>query len=551
MKFRYIYLALVSVVLSGCLGSEVKHTSENSQLLQELDATLKKKETYDTYFLERVSIMKVVVESLRDDIEIYNLNKRLAAEYSTFSKDSTFLYLDRNMEIARKLEDEYRIIEMHILCAEEYLRAGFHMEAADIIRRYSDSDIPESLKIAWFSLCHRFAGDFGVYCISDEQRNLYGAKKASYRDSLMRRLDSESFEYLNLKQELAWNRNQLDSVSFWAAKMLEITPQTSRNYAMACYNMQVALSEEEAREEKIKWLTLSAIADIKSATRDYAALNELARILFNSGDITRSFRYVADHCLPDAIAYNGKLRPWQISNFFPQLQRAYEEINAKHNRNMRFLMGLLLASLVIMILLCIVIYMRQIAIVKTRGKLEESYLEIEKKNSDLESVNSQLRRLYSELKESDNVKQEYIALFLSILSENINTTRKYKNHVLKYIRMGNTAELVSEIEALPPIDKDIDEFYKMFDLTFINIYPDFIEKFNSLLAEGERIVPKGDEVLCPELRIFALIKLGITDSSKIASLLHYSANTIYNYRAKIKNKAGCDRSEFEQKVRNF
>ncbi|MBO5563482.1 MAG: transcriptional regulator, partial [Bacteroidales bacterium] len=135
------------------------------------------------------------------------------------------------------------------------------------------------------------------------------------------------------------------------------------------------------------------------------------------------------------------------------------------------------------------------------------------------------------------------------LSENISTSRQYRNHVLKYIRRGNDKYLIEEIEALPPIEEDIQEFNKMFDRTFVNLYPDFVECFNALLTEGEAIVPKGDDILTPELRVFALIKLGITESSKIASLLHYSANTVYNYRAKIKNKARGDRELFEEEVR--
>ena len=178
-------------------------------------------------------------------------------------------------------------------------------------------------------------------------------------------------------------------------------------------------------------------------------------------------------------------------------------------------------------------------------------MQIDEQNSSLKDANSRLMALNAEMKEADKVKQEYIALFLEILSENINKTRQYKNHVLKSIRQGNARQLVAEIENLPPIDDDILEFYKMFDQTFVNLYPNFVSEFNALLVDGEAIVPKDDDILSPELRIFALIKLGITDSRKIASLLHYSANTIYNYRAKIKNKAKGSRSEFEASVRNL
>ena len=187
---------------------------------------------------------------------------------------------------------------------------------------------------------------------------------------------------------------------------------------------------------------------------------------------------------------------------------------------------------------------RQRILVRTRKELEASKGSIERRNKALEEVNGKL-------KESNKVRQTYIALFLQNLSENISTSRQYKNHVLKYIRRGNDKYLVEEIEATPPIEEDIRSFNKMFDETFISLYPDFVEKFNALLAPGEAITPKGNDILTPELRVFALIKLGINDSSKIASLLHFSANTIYNYRAKIKNKARGDRDLFEEAVKSI
>ena len=209
------------------------------------------------------------------------------------------------------------------------------------------------------------------------------------------------------------------------------------------------------------------------------------------------------------------------------------------------------ALLVVLLLLMLFIFKRQQILDSIRLKLQESYVQIEDRNHELVAINSRLVSLNDRMQEADKVKQEYIALFLSIVSENISKVRQYKNHVLKAIRQGKTREVVQEIEMLPPIDEDISEFYKMFDQTFVNLYPDFVDKFNALLADGTAIVPKGDDILTPELRIFALIKLGITDSSKIASLLHYSANTIYNYRAKTKNKARVSRDSFEEAVRNI
>lgn len=205
----------------------------------------------------------------------------------------------------------------------------------------------------------------------------------------------------------------------------------------------------------------------------------------------------------------------------------------------------------VLVLLLLFIFKRQLLLDETRLKLSRSYVKIEDQNRDLINVNKEIMALNESLREADKVKQEYIAQFLSILSENINTTRQYKNHVLRYIRRGAAADLVSEIESLPPIDEDIEEFYKMFDWTFVNLYPDFVDKFNGLLQDDAGIYPKADDILTPELRIFALIKMGITDSSKIALLLHYSANTIYNYRAKVRNKAKDSKEEFDKAVKSL
>ncbi len=336
----------------------------------------------------------------------------------------------------------------------------------------------------------------------------------------------------------------------YAVKMMEQTQENTRDYAKACYFYADSFKGTDGHENE-EWLIRSAIADVMCATNDYASLNSLSRILFTKGDIDRAFRYAADHCMCDALSYNGKLHPWQISQFFPEIEKAYQLKHARATRVMVLMIVFISALLVVLLLLMLFIFKRQQILDSIRLKLQESYVQIEDRNHELVAINSRLVSLNARMQEADKVKQEYIALFLSIVSENISKVRQYKNHVLKAIRQGKTREVVQEIEMLPPIDEDISEFYKMFDQTFVNLYPDFVDKFNALLADGAAIVPKGDDILTPELRIFALIKLGITDSSKIASLLHYSANTIYNYRAKTKNKARVSRDSFEEAVRNI
>ena len=362
-----------------------------------------------------------------------------------------------------------------------------------------------------------------------------------YRSLLLQSLEEGTYDWYDQKRVQAEADKNDDLAMEYAMKALKVTKPNTKDYARAAY---FVASYQKDENEKIRYLAMSAIADVMCDTKDYASLSELSDLLFRRGDIDRAFKYAVDHCMSDALIFNGRLRQWQIAQFLPTLEQAYAAKSTQSSKRLRAIVWLALILSALLLVALYILSRRQRILVRTRKELEASKGSIERRNKALEEVNGKL-------KESNKVRQTYIALFLQNLSENISTSRQYKNHVLKYIRRGNDKYLVEEIEATPPIEEDIRSFNKMFDETFISLYPNFVEKFNALLAPGEAITPKGNDILTPELRVFALIKLGINDSSKIASLLHFSANTIYNYRAKIKNKARGDRDLFEEAVKSI
>lgn len=522
---RHRIILTLSILAAFAVSCTTKHDS--SDTLKQLDNVLSMKETYDNYLLQRVSVLRQVLEYNHNPQQVYETNKRIAEEFSAYSMDSTLHYLQKNLVLAEKMNDKYKEAETDMRLVKEYAMAGYHIDAADILEKYSLGNIPAGLNHDFFDASHVLYGEMMAYSNNNEIYIINKSNRDSYRDSLLAIVPCDTYEWYNLKREEADNqKNDTLSLSF-AKKMLSVTKLNSHEYAEAAFFYQFYLKDQS---QKIEWLAKSSIADVMCATNDYASLNSLCNLLFENGDIDRAFRYSADHCMPDAISFNGKLRPWQVAHFFPEIEKAYSQ-KATHQQRMLWVMLVVIASFVV-ILAVLLLFIR-------------------KRQHELLVINRKLTTLNAELQEANKVKQEYIALFLSILSDNINTSRQYKNHVLKYLRRGNDKYLVDEIEALPPIDHDIDGFYKMFDKTFLNLYPNFVEQFNALLAPGESISPKGNDSLTPELRIFALVKLGISDSSKIASLLHYSANTIYNYRAKIKNKAKGDRDKFENYVKEI
>lgn len=525
--------------------------AKDDPLLERLDETLEMKETYQGYFKERIAVLNDVLAEQNDPDQIYNIRKRLALAYKPNSFDSTLNFLLSNRALAASEGDRLKEMETDFMLVEAYTKAGYHIEASEILGGYSAESVPEEMLQAYYSAAHCFNGETMAYTSSDATYAEKEARRDHFRTLVLQMIEEGTLYWYDLKREEAEASGDVLKSREYARKMIECTEVNTPDYARAAYFYAHTFRKEPQNPERQEWLIRSAIADVMCATNDYASLNEISRMLFERGDIDRAFKYLADHCMTDALAYNGKLRAWQISQFFPEIERAYQAKHARQTRRMAGVMAVAVGLLIILLLLMIFIFKRQQILDSMRRKLQESYLQIDERNRDLVSINSRLVSLNAQIQEADKVKQEYIALFLSIISENISKTRQYRNHVLKSIRQGKTQMLVEEIENLPSLDDDILEFYKMFDETFVNLYPDFVERFNGLLADGAAIVPKGDDILTPELRIFALIKLGITDSSKIASLLHYSANTIYNYRAKIKNKARGSRDEFEAAVRNI
>lgn len=523
MKTPLVSVA-VAVLLTACSGRGIADRS-----LEELDGVIAFKETYEQAFLSKMETMKSLVGEKMSAQERYRLNAGIAEGYSYYSYDSTMAYLDRNLKLAQEISGKEWIVETRLLKAREYLQAGYHVECAAVLKDVGYDQVPESLKKLYFTVRHSLAGELMAYSRGEELylKNFY--ERNEMRDSLMHYIEPDSYEYYDLNRESALTDRDSSAVRKFASAMIRLSDVDSRKYAKACWFYSQGVPKAQT-DSVLYWLCKSAAADVKCATKDYAALNFIAMKVFAKGDVARAFRYVANHCMPDALSFNGKLRPWQVARFFVPIELKYEALQKRQSTIMQTV------SVTVSLLLVLLGFM----LMKDR-----------RQRRMLLKANDELKSLNAKIVESDKVKEEYISLFLGIVSDNINKNRKHQNHVLKYLRRGNARYIEEELEMMPPIEEDIRTFYKMFDETFLNLYPGFVEKFNALMADGEQIEPKEQDVLTPELRVFALIRLGVTDSGKIASMLHYSANTVYNYRAKIKNRARGPRDKFEEAVRNI
>ena len=299
------------------------------------------------------------------------------------------------------------------------------------------------------------------------------------------------------------------------------------------YTLSESYQLQGDRAAQRYYLTLSAISDLQSSVKEYISLRKLALLLYEEGDINRAYDYMTCS-MDDALSCNARSRTIEVTEIYPVIDKAYQLKSAKKQRTI-FLLFVGISLLAVCLIAAVIYVSRQMR------KLTIARQELAEANAQLMSFNQILT-------ETSLIKEAYIAQYINRCSIYIDKMDKYRRQLAKLASASKLDELFKMIKSDIFIETERREFYHEFDRTFLALFPDFVLAFNALLHEKDRIHPKSNELLTTELRLFALIRLGITDSTRIAEFLQYSVTTIYNYRSKIRNKAIGDKNEFEQQV---
>lgn len=277
----------------------------------------------------------------------------------------------------------------------------------------------------------------------------------------------------------------------------------------------------------------------------------LAQLLYEDGDMERAYQYMRFSWNATKF-YNARLRSWQSADVLSLIDKTYQAMIEKQNDRLQQNLLLITALLVLLIVALGYIYRQMKKLADARNHLQVANKQLNGLNEELRQMNSCLSSTNIELSESNQIKEEYIARFIKLCSTYINRLDAYRRMVNKKVSAGQIAELLKITRSQDALDEELEELYANFDTAFLHLFPNFVGKFNDLLQENEQILPKKGELLNTELRIFALIRLGIEDSSQIAEFLRYSVNTIYNLSwAKVRNKARGSREDFDDLVRKI
>ena len=532
-----------------CLMTAGVISAQTQELLDELDKTIEEAESYVSAKEVRIKTIENTLHSRGVSHERqYKIYGELFDEYQPFNYGKAVETLEKQKEIALLLGDKSKLNDVRLKEAMLNTAAGEFLEARNDLARMDTTIFTKEQEIAWCNVQQRFWFDY------DE--NQKGADKSMlrkvvyYRERLLALADPSSglSRYMTVRKCI--DEKNFAQADFINRHSLSRMDPASHDYANLAY-FQARICEQLNRREEMKnWFIRSAMADIKTATKDNASLFSLAIALLDDGDYARAFRY-SSFSLEDALAFDSKLRQWQIAAILPAIQKSYTNIQQTHQkktRNMLVVMSALAFLLLGGSFALFRLYRRQIGYSR---RIAEMNKEIKRSSDTLAEFNKRLKKMNRELKEANAAKEEYIGLFLSMCSKYIDKMKAYQSSVRKLALAGNLDKLIAETSSPNNVEKELKEFYDMFDEAFLKLYPKFVEEFNGLLREDARIEPKKGKLLNTELRIFALIRLGITQSSDIASMLRYSVNTIYNYRAQIKNSALGDRDNFEEKIKEI
>lgn len=519
-------------------------------LLNVLDKTIKEADTYVQIKENKLHELKKEARKTPPvSVERYHLNNDIYLEYKAYSSDSALHYLNENMLLARQLNDKERELKIQLELSYLLSSIGMYMEAADILNSIDRQTLPSSLLGYYYTCYEHVYFEAGA---AQPRYKMFASRYAklshAYRDSMQVTLDPSSATYLWLRETQLREAGKYDEALEFSDRRLAEASFGTPQYALVAYQRFRLFESMGKKDEHLYYLVLSAISDVRSAIKEQSSLMVLAQELNRKGDLKRAYDYI-NFSWEISQFYKTRLRSWMNITPLSMINGNYQDIIKQQNRELLIYIACVALLALLLVIALIYIYRQMKALSIAKKGLQEVNERLFSLNEELEEVNRHLRSTNLELSESNLIKEAYIARFFKLCSVYVDRLQAYRKLVNKKLQRGQVAELLKMTHLSNDIvTVEVQELYADFDSAFLHLFPNFVESLNALLLPDEQIVLKPDELLNTELRIFALIRLGIKDSSQIAELLHYSVNTIYNYRSRVKTKARVSRDDFEDLV---
>ena len=550
---RIFALLVVLAVAATAWGQE----KSLKQLLSEVDEAIEQSPQYVEQHEARIIDARNRLSGAATDRHRFEVSFALYDLYKPFVNDSAIFFLKECISIARKEGNVSDVARCQALLAWRCSSTGMYEEALNILDSIRTDGIDKAALGEYAHAYNNVYNEMAYYTQMPEMKEVYAQKADYYQNMMYETLPADDPRVILRREMTLMNSGRTTESMRVNDNWLKMVEPGTHPYAMVALYRYLEFMERKDQQQMMYWLVESVLADIRNGVMDQGSMWELANQLLLLGDVEHANEYISytSNC---AIRFGSRQRNWQIAPLITRIADDYKSKSERTTTQLRVLLGIL--SVLALLLLGVLYFLhrrnKQLDVARNglheaNGQLSESNAQLSTLNAQLSTLNTQLSTVNAQLTETNRVKEEYIGRFLSLCSQYIDKLDDYRKMVNRKMKNKELDELFRITKSTELKEKEIEELFQNFDSVFLHLFPNFIDDFNALLQPEIRIHPKQENRLTTDLRIFALIRLGFEDSSKIAEFLHYSVNTIYNYRARIKNGALGNREMFERQVKTL
>lgn len=522
-------------------------------LLLRLDSTLAAKPAAIAQKNQQLAAMKQSLATEHDTQLRLKLMQDIYREYYVYNFDSAQVYVRKGLELARQAGNAYYLQANTLHYADLLAIGGLYVEAESVIKTLDESTLEESLRFDYYQTLAHIYRYWADYSVDTEYSSGYRDKANNYlrlSETYLERQNPYYYYYLGELYTYIYNDPRKARAAY--LKSLAANNEDTRVYAMSCFALAGNYAVDEDGDHFEEYLIRASISDAMALTMENYALQTLAVQLCSGDghrDLLRAQRYISAS-LEDAKFYHSRLRIIEISQNLPAILQQYQGV-VKSRDTLQMVAIIVVSALLVVLLVFLVFYYRQNRRLSwSKNSLREINGELKQSYQQQESLNRQLHQANQRLKDTNRRREVLAKLFIDLCDKYITRLANFQTLVKRKIKANQVNELLSHITSVRLSEEDAELFYRKFDDAFLSLYPDFVSEFNALLQPDKQVVLKKEGSLTTELRIFALIRLGVKESSEISNLLFASPQTVYNYRSAMKTRAR-DKDSFEEHVRKL
>ncbi len=521
---------LISLLVCLLLAAPVM--GQTDSLLQVFDKELAKRPQYRAEKQHQIAAIQTQLAATHDPTIVYGLLYDLCSEYQSYSYDSAYQKVGQLIAIAKQAKDAEKLAKAQIKQAFILLSGGLFKEAQDSLWAINTGPFSDETKSAYFATLARSQFGFAYFYKGTHCLPIYLEKGLAHLDSAIAHASPGTIDHQSLMGLRALKKGDEKTAIAIYEKLAHDPHLTTRQLAIEAASLSLVYQSLGNEAKTLEYILRSAIADERSCVRENTAILQLAALLFEKKDYERASRYI-NFALDDANFYGARLRKIQILEILPIIKAQQLTLEQSKRDQLVFFSVLLGVLLLCCVGLIIYVWKQNQALQKKEHKLSTAY--------------QKLAHYTQALSEADHIKEKYIGHFFQSNTKLINKVQAIFTKASKHLGEGKAADAKFQLDQFKAANEQ-KKLLRDFDQAFLSVFPTFVEQLNQFFDEKDHFTLGEERLLNTELRIFALLRLGVSNNEVIAKALNYSVNTIYAYKTKLRNKSLLTSEEFDAAV---